>query len=670
MRVYVNYQDKRWKKYDIDFNKIANAVVGRMYENSEVSITLVDDNEMRRINRKYRKINKPTNVLSFELSDPFLLGDIFISLDTVRAQAKEEGISFDAHVAHMVVHGVLHLMGYDHIDDDDAEKMEKKETTVLKKLGYKNPYADNDKKCKDGVCCPGGHTIYVIKKFFHRPIGRVVMYMVCGVLAALGFAPFNLWFMTLFGIGGAYLLSLKYLTGHSVVGKFFRILPFSGIYAIAMFWWVVHSIYVVPELTKQLAIWTLPALIGIGIVGGIIFAIPFVAVTGKRMNPASRPFLFAAVWTVVLWAREWVLTGFPWNPIANIAINNLYIANSMSLYGALGLTFVIIGIIASICEIIRNRRDGMNWMCLIAFIVFGVVGILYGIKNVHYINSLQIEQGPLIRIVQPAQSAVQKATYSRQAAIQNADHNLRTMTLLALSDGEYDLAVFPETAYPFVMVPGDIMSLGQILAKPVIVGSNYFVDGKLYNSLLVSDANGNVTNVYHKSHLVPFGEYRPIGNLIPTPGMLTAGKGPEIINMKIKRQRFVFAPAVCYEIIFSDSLLPKDSTPSAIVNITNDNWFGKTPGTYQHLDMVRRYAVESGLPIVRANYSGISAFVSSDGRVIASIPIGESGVIDGKVWGAHKTVYRYLGRDMWMIIILIVSCLATIWISETVKNRK
>ena len=669
MRVYVNFQDPRWKKYRIDFEKIVNAVVGQTHKKSEVSITLVDDYDIRQINRKYRQINKPTNVLSFELNDPVLLGDIFISIDTVRAQAKEENISVAEHTAHMVVHGMLHLMGYDHINDDDAEKMENKEITILKKLGYKNPYATVAAKCTDEKCCPGGRTISAIKKFFARPIGRVVLYMIFGALAALGFAPFHLWFCTVFGIGGAYLLSLKYLPGHSTLGKFIRISPFSAVYAIAMFWWVVHSIYVVPELTKLLAVWTAPALIGIGIVGGIIFAIPFVVIAGKRLNPACRPFLFASVWTVVLWAREWFLTGFPWNPIANIGINNLYVANSMALYGALGLTFVIIGIIASICEIVRNHRGGLNWLVLFIFIAFGAVGVLYGIKNVRYVNASNSDNSPIIRIVQPAQSAAQKATYSRQAAIQNANHNLRTMAMLALGEGEYDLAVFPETAYPFVMTPGDIMSLARVLVKPVIIGSNYFVDGNLYNSLLVSDAAGNVNKVYNKSHLVPFGEYRPIGNIIPTPGILTPGNGPDVINMRLGNKSFMFVPAICYEIIFSDSLVPTGAHPNAIVNITNDNWFGKTPGTYQHLDMVRRYAIESGLPIVRANYSGISAFVSADGRIVANIPIGQSGILDGKVWGAHKTLYRYLGRDMWMIIILIVSCMAVIWLSETLKNH-
>ena len=87
-----------------------------------------------------------------------------------------------------------------------------------------------------------------------------------------------------------------------------------------------------------------------------------------------------------------------------------------------------------------------------------------------------------------------------------------------------------------------------------------------------------------------------------------------------------------------------------------DSRFGKTPGTYQHLDMVRRYAIESGLPVIRANYSGISAFVLSNGEVLSSLPIGQVGTLDGTVWGAHKTIYRAIGRDWMMIIILLVVC--------------
>ena len=404
--------------------------------------------------------------------------------------------------------------------------------------------------------------------------------------------------------------------------------------------------------------------------GGIIFTPPFLAISSIRLNPACRPFLFASVWTLVLWLREWLFTGFPWNPIANISLQNLYVANSMSLYGALGLTFVIIGVIAAVCEIIKNRRDGLNWFVLLCFLMFGVVGILYGRRNITLVqNSCDVLPRPVIRIVQPAQSVIQKATYSRAAALQNANHNINVMTEIALSEGEYDLVVFPETAYPFVMMPGDIISMSRVLDKPMIIGANYFDDGKLYNSMLMVNPDATVSGVYSKSHLVPFGEYRPFGDLIPTPGQLTAGDGPELIKMNLGGKNFVFAPAICYEVIFSDSLIPRGKIPNAIVNITNDNWFGKTPGTYQHLGMVRRYAIESGVPIVRANYSGISAFVAADGNVEAMIPIGIAGHIDGTVCGAHRTAYRRFGRDMWMIIILVVSCLGTIWIAGVTRKK-
>ena len=666
MRVFVNVNDRRWKKYDIDFDKIANAVVGAKYKNSEVSITLVDDSEIEKINKKYRKINKPTNVLSFELGDDVLLGDIFISLDTVRREAKAENISVAEHTAHMVVHGILHLLGYDHIKDSDAEKMENRETVILKKLGYKNPYTAESAVCSNSECCPGGKTISFGKRFFGGAIGRTILYAICAMIATLGFAPFHFWWATVIGIGGAYLLSVKYLSGLSGWRRFWRAFPFGAFYAMAMFWWVLNSIYVVPELAREFAVWTVPALLGIGVVGGVVFSIPFVAMSGKRVNPVCRPVLFAAVWTLILWIREWAFTGFPWNPIANIAIDNLYIANSMSLYGALGLTFVIVGIIGALCEILMNRRRVMNWFVLILFVAFGAFGVLYGIKNIR--ASACDTDYPVIRIVQPAQSAAQKATYSRTEAIRNANYNIQLMENIANAPGEYDLVVFPETAYPFAVMDGDIISVAQVLARPVLMGANYYDGKNLYNSLLVVDANGAVSHVYSKSHLVPFGEYRPFGNLIPTPGMLTPGTGAELINVNIKGKDFVFAPGVCYEIIFSDSLIPNGETPNAIVNITNDNWFGKTPGTYQHLDMVRRYAIESGVPIVRANYSGISAFVSADGRIIGEIPIGKPGFVDGTVCGAHKTVYRYIGRDLSMIMILIVSCLVSFWLYTVTRT--
>ena len=78
MQVYINVENKDWKKYKIDFEKIANATISPVYKNSEVSITLIDDKKIHKLNKEYRGMDKPTNVLSFELIDDILLGDIFI----------------------------------------------------------------------------------------------------------------------------------------------------------------------------------------------------------------------------------------------------------------------------------------------------------------------------------------------------------------------------------------------------------------------------------------------------------------------------------------------------------------------------------------------------------------------------------------------------------------
>ena len=676
MQVYVNFNDKRWKKYDIDFDRVAT-VAGPKRKGVEVSIILTNDDEIHKLNKKYRNIDKPTNVLSFELGDDLLLGDIYISFDTVKREAAAENISVAEHTAHMVVHGMLHLQGYDHINDDEATVMESKEIAIMKKLGYKNPYANECRcdcrncDCKNCSCCncPGDKTISFFKKLKIRENGfwQYVLYALFGGIAAFGFAPFYWWWATFIGVAGAYWLTVRKTKYDNYFSEFLRVSPFGIMYAISMLWWTLNSIYVVPELAKQFAIWTVPALCGIGIFGALFFSFPFVAIARNRMTSGERVFMFAGVWTLILWLREWFLSGFPWNPIANIMLPFSGIANSMALFGALGLTFVIIGIMASVIELFRNHKSFQNIFVFLLFLFLAVCGCIYGIHNI-VVASKDNGAGTVIRIVQPAQSQSQKMVYSREDALKRAEENLIKLFQLATSDNKPDLVVFPETTYPYAITDGDDMPLATALKTKVIIGANAFIDGKPYNSMIVALPDGTISNIYSKSHLVPFGEYSLFG-FMPSPAHLAHGSGAELISINVNNSEFVFAPAICYEIIFSDSLIPNsDLQPNAIINLTNDTWFGKTPGTYQHLDMVRRYAIESGLPVIRANYSGISAFVLSNGEILSSLPIDQTGILDGTVWGAHKTPYRAIGRDLMMIIILLISCCGVILLNRYPKK--
>ncbi|WP_240223114.1 rRNA maturation RNase YbeY [Rheinheimera hassiensis] len=117
---------------------------------AEVTVRIVDHAESQQLNFDYRSKDKPTNVLSFPFQCPPgielpLLGDLVICAPVVAAEAAEQHKSLLAHWAHMVVHGSLHLLGFDHINDDDAEQMEAEEVTILQQLGITNPYLlDNE----------------------------------------------------------------------------------------------------------------------------------------------------------------------------------------------------------------------------------------------------------------------------------------------------------------------------------------------------------------------------------------------------------------------------------------------------------------------------------------------------------------------------------------------
>lgn len=114
----------------------------------EVSVVLTNDQRIRQLNAKYRKKDKPTNVLSFPQDHEILLGDIILSYETIQREAEEQQKSFLHHLQHLCVHGFLHLLGHDHEEDEEAEEMEACEIKICKALNIGNPYQYDDKNSK------------------------------------------------------------------------------------------------------------------------------------------------------------------------------------------------------------------------------------------------------------------------------------------------------------------------------------------------------------------------------------------------------------------------------------------------------------------------------------------------------------------------------------------
>jgi len=138
------------------FERWVQAVLGHRYEKGELALRIVDTDEIKDMNLRYRGKCRPTNVLSFPFEAPpgiqtKILGDVVICAPVVRHEAREQGKTETEHWAHMVVHGVLHLQGYDHIEDDEAEVMERREIAIMRQLGFDSPYDDSADEAENPV---------------------------------------------------------------------------------------------------------------------------------------------------------------------------------------------------------------------------------------------------------------------------------------------------------------------------------------------------------------------------------------------------------------------------------------------------------------------------------------------------------------------------------------
>ncbi len=134
----IDKQCSLWKDEDIEGVIERTLAFMEIYE-AEVSVVLADDTFVQNLNREYRNKDKPTNVLSFPQDAP-MLGDIVLAYETIAHEASDQDKAFSDHLSHLLVHGTLHLLGYDHETDEEAEEMEGLEIEILGEMGVKNPY--------------------------------------------------------------------------------------------------------------------------------------------------------------------------------------------------------------------------------------------------------------------------------------------------------------------------------------------------------------------------------------------------------------------------------------------------------------------------------------------------------------------------------------------------
>ncbi|TIX01908.1 MAG: apolipoprotein N-acyltransferase, partial [Mesorhizobium sp.] len=185
-----------------------------------------------------------------------------------------------------------------------------------------------------------------------------------------------------------------------------------------------------------------------------------------------------------------------------------------------------------------------------------------------------------------------------------------------------------------------------------------------YNSVVAIDDKGEIADAVDKVHLVPFGEYLPFADLLGRFGLKQLVAGPTTYAAGNERHPIALSggirvlPFICYEVIFPDLVAIDATSAELIVNVTNDAWFGDTPGPYQHFRQAQIRAVENGVPLLRAANNGISAVVDPRGRILDALAIDARGAIDVHVPISDQAIASSRQRRINGLMILLLFALA------------
>ncbi|WP_404383362.1 apolipoprotein N-acyltransferase [Caenispirillum salinarum] len=401
------------------------------------------------------------------------------------------------------------------------------------------------------------------------------------------------------------------------------------------FYWIANALLIDAERFG----WMIP--FAVGGLGGLMAIFPAAAAALARLAGTSGParvLTLAAAWGALEWVRGWFLTGFPWNPLASAWMPVDAVLQTTAFVGTYGLSLLTMLAFAALALVgdrpDPDRRPGLATIAA----AWGVLAVAAGLGAVRLATAdVAPADGPRLRIVQPHIPQIDKWKQDKR------DDNLLRHVELSQQDGfaELDAVIWPETAAPFAVnldherrrlaahaaPPGGVLLTGAPRMTPR--GDAPF---QVWNSLVALKPDGTILDTYDKMHLVPFGEYVPLRDVLPlekvTPGStdFSFGTGPRLMTLPGLPPA---GPLICYEVIFPGQIvLDAANRPGWLLNVTNDGWYGISAGPFQHWATSRLRAVEEGLPLVRAANTGISGVVDAYGRVIAVQPLGTAGVVD------------------------------------------
>lgn len=504
-----------------------------------------------------------------------------------------------------------------------------------------------------------------------KPGEAYFLSVVSGCLLFSAFPPLN-WFVVGWIALVPFIFALK---GKSVKESFLLGFVFFAVFFSMHIFWL-HRV-TVPGMIVLVSV--------LSVFGGL-FGIATRYVLSYSLDLLLLPF----VWVILEYLRGRVLTGFPWGSLSLSQWNNLKMIQIADLTGAWGVSFLMVMTSCALFAILSRSKKAVSYFAVCIF--FLAVSYSYGTWRIDN-KEFFMEKGPEVRLVQGniPQHVKWDDVYAEEIIKKHVELSYPEKTL-----SSPDLVIWPETAYPYLV---DGPSLGHLSAIAKKIGAGFMTgavfeqDSYHHNSALQFSSDGEFERVYHKLHLVPFGEYVPLEDKIgflrdyidKPMGDFKAGEDYTIFDLRTQSKHshgasgalvrevnfYKFAVLICIEDIFPYiGRTFRKKGADFLVNITNDAWFGRSAAAWQHLSSSVLRAVENRTSVVRAANTGISAFIDPMGE-IHSILIrdGEAIFVEGAIQDRVRisrtgSFYSEYGE------VFVLFCLVMILLTLAVESKK
>lgn len=482
---------------------------------------------------------------------------------------------------------------------------------------------------------------------------RSLLLFISGSLGVFLFSPFDLWPLLFLLLPMFFnVLDAAYSARRAAWDGFF----FGYGFFMAGTYWIAISLTV--EADKFA--WLIPfSVFGLS----ACFALYFVLLSWsyhklKTKALVANIFLFAALWVCVEYLRSIGIFGFPWNLIGYSVVPIPFLLRYASIAGIFGLSLLVMVMVMGALPWLQGRCSQRYKRLYILSLLTGIAALL-GYSSYDDTRIVTGERPLRIRIVQPN---IPQSMKWEPGQVQTVLRTLGGYTQIPSKAPLPDIVVWPETAVPFTLREYSEWPerVGAWLPEHALLVTGVVTDTVqgYSNALVVIDHKGVIKGRYDKRQLVPFGEFVPLRHFLPI-DKITAGaedfiRGKEASPITVQRDSR-FLPLICYESAFPWLASAEGEYPGWLLVVTNDAWFGNSPGPYQHFTMSRVRAVEQGVPVVRSANTGISAMIDANGQVIKKISLNKQGVIDVSLAKPKShTIYIHVGERLNGVLLLII----------------